>query len=68
MTLQDDVPARACVVTGCFGTMYLHDPLDDTEGPRHLDFPRYAAWVCASDPSHTELVSLREWSDIRHAR
>lgn len=63
--LQADEPTRACVATGCYGTMSLHDPMDETFSPTHLEFPRYATWVCALDPAHTELVSLGQWADIR---
>lgn len=62
--LDDDVPTKACVATGCYGTMSLHGPTDDTPPPTHLEFPRYATWVCVLDPAHTELVSLKQWSEI----
>jgi hypothetical protein len=39
--------------------------MDETFSPTHLEFPRYATWVCALDPAHTELVSLGQWADIR---
>ena len=60
-----DVPTRACVTTGCFGTMFLHDPLDAPPGPTHWEFPQCATWVCALNPAHTELVPLGHWSEIR---
>ena len=60
-TLPDDVPSRACTSTGCTGTMYLREPLEDPPEPVHLEFPRYATWVCATDPSHVELLTESQW-------
>jgi hypothetical protein len=37
--------------------MYLKDPMEDLPPPAHLEFPRYATWVCANDPSHVELLT-----------
>ena len=51
-------PSRACTTTGCTGTMYLHDPIEEPPPPTHLEFPRCATWVCAIDPSHVELSPL----------
>ena len=67
-TLPDDVPSRACTIAGCSGTMYLHDPMQDPPGPTHLEFPTYATWVCANDPTHVELLALRQWSQEKAAR
>jgi hypothetical protein len=67
---KGDIPSKPCAELGCSGTMYLHEPMEDAPWPTHLEFPRTAAWVCANDPAHTEIVSLagywwerRKWSD-----
>jgi hypothetical protein len=65
-TLPDDVPTRACTVTGCTGTMYLQGPIEDLPPPAHLEFPRYATWGCAENPAHVELLTLNEWVEQRH--
>jgi hypothetical protein len=67
-TLPDDIPSRACTVTGCTGTMYLHDPIEDLPPPSHLEFPRYATWVCAQDSAHVELLTFSQWIDQKRGR
>lgn len=61
----DGIPTKACTVTGCTGTMYLHEPIDEAPVPAHLEFPRYATWVCAENPAHVEVLTLDEWRERR---
>ena len=57
-------PAKPCVVTGCDGTMYLHDRMTDAEAPHTLAFPWHATWVCAQDASHFEVIPETEYRQI----
>lgn len=65
--LPVDTPTRACTATGCTGTMYLHDPLEEPPFPTHLEFPSYATWVCADNPAHVELLTFKAWAEHRRA-
>ena len=61
----NDRPSKPCVKQACSGTMYLHKPMEEAPSPTHLEFPRAAAWVCANDAAHIEIVSLEEYSRER---
>ena len=54
--------SKPCVVTGCSGTMYLHEPMEEPPAPTHLEFPTCTMWVCATDAAHTEVL---RWCDRR---
>jgi hypothetical protein len=75
-SLTDDYPysvvphsfdklTRPCTVAGCNGTMYFHDRREAADAPHTLEWPWYATWVCAENPTHVQLLTDAEVSSAK---
>jgi len=59
------IVSKACVVTGCTGTMDFHERrLEGTIYPAHWEFPWFASWRCRQDSAHVQLISHAEEREI----
>jgi hypothetical protein len=56
---------RLCIVDGCSGTMLLHEPLREAEAPHTLEWPWHATWVCEQNSAHIEVITLRDYAELR---
>ena len=62
---KEIVASKPCVVPGCNGTMHFHKALERASAPHTLEWPWFASWRCAHDPTHVELLSPAEQREIR---
>lgn len=59
------VASKPCVVPGCSGTMLFHERQEAADAPHTLEWPWYASWRCAKDPTHYQLIRGPEERELR---
>ena len=55
-----NAPSKNCTVSGCSGMMTVYRRQDLASAPQNVEGSAGAAWVCDTDPTHTDVAPGEE--------